>query len=727
MGSELKAQATFHLTGKRTGAGLEPFDGLALWPALFARYRDLTTLRYDFPLVLVRDGSDSMFVQSLSDFVNRTLDEMAQGDDGGRVIKLVLRLEQEIRAMVANGSRGLLSTLWDTARDRVGARAGTDGLVRDSLGRARAVLKIDGEVVDCDAALPGNLLTHAWQAVQEKRADRLSADVRRLALRLSEILRADVAHSAAGQGADNLKASVGSRYEDAFDFEAMSRMLTKVAPKATVSDARRRRIRSLVSVLESYDFSPNAYLFTNGAAALAAYRARLPRVIELARAMAMAELEIEGEYTESTHDALFAEFGAEGLRLDPQALARFPDFLVSVNAGTMEPSELATLVEILSAGLPMKILVQSDDILDESPVGDGHFGFGIRSRQLANMAISLNEVYVLQTAGSHLYQGREQVLSGLTYAGPALFCVFSGAGGRAGDLPPYLTAAAAIESRAFPVFTYDPSAGTDWASRFRLDANPQVDLDWPIHTLDYENEDHQWISEEVAFTLVDFVASDQRYARHFARVPSANWNGSMIPVIDSLTDHPGDPKSGVESVPCVLMVDQNQTLQRVLVDEKLVREARRCREIWHSLQELGGIHNSHAERQVALERKVRAEQERPGPEPVAPASEGVPAMPGAAVSAAAPSPEVPEERSPDEPYIETPRCTTCNECTQINAKMFAYNENKQAYIANPDAGTYSQLVEAAESCQVSIIHPGKPRNPNEPGLEELLRRAEAFR
>ena len=58
--------------------------------------------------------------------------------------------------------------------------------------------------------------------------------------------------------------------------------------------------------------------------------------------------------------------------------------------------------------------------------------------------------------------------------------------------------------------------------------------------------------------------------------------------------------------------------------------------------------------------------------------------------------------------------------------MFAYDENKQAHIVNPDAGTYRQLVEAAESCQVAIIHPGKPRNPNEPGLEELLKRAELF-
>jgi len=27
---------------------------------------------------------------------------------------------------------------------------------------------------------------------------------------------------------------------------------------------------------------------------------------------------------------------------------------------------------------------------------------------------------------------------------------------------------------------------------------------------------------------------------------------------------------------------------------------------------------------------------------------------------------------------------------------------------------------------VAIIHPGKPRNPKEPGLEELLKRAEPF-
>jgi hypothetical protein len=59
--------------------------------------------------------------------------------------------------------------------------------------------------------------------------------------------------------------------------------------------------------------------------------------------------------------------------------------------------------------------------------------------------------------------------------------------------------------------------------------------------------------------------------------------------------------------------------------------------------------------------------------------------------------------------------------------MFKYNDRKQAYIADIGAGTFRQLVEAAEGCQVAIIHPGSPRDPAEPGLEDLIRRAEPFR
>ena len=58
--------------------------------------------------------------------------------------------------------------------------------------------------------------------------------------------------------------------------------------------------------------------------------------------------------------------------------------------------------------------------------------------------------------------------------------------------------------------------------------------------------------------------------------------------------------------------------------------------------------------------------------------------------------------------------------------MFAYNEKKQAYIKDPDAGTFRELVIAAEKCPVRIIHPGTPRNPDEPDLEKWIEKAKKF-
>ncbi|HSL70115.1 MAG TPA: hypothetical protein VK864_07715, partial [Longimicrobiales bacterium] len=79
-----------------------------------------------------------------------------------------------------------------------------------------------------------------------------------------------------------------------------------------------------------------------------------------------------------------------------------------------------------------------------------------------------------------------------------------------------------------------------------------------------------------------------------------------------------------------------------------------------------------------------------------------------------------------EAYIETERCTSCNECTNLNNRMFAYNESKQAYLKDVHAGTFAQLVTAAERCPAGLIHPGSPVNPKEKGLEKWTKRAEPF-
>jgi len=736
MRAEVQAHIAFRVIGKRPAGEPGAADELDARPALLAEYRDLSALRYDFPLVLMRNTEGPASVQSLRGLIDDVLKEIAGGADGDRLRRHALRFEREIRALVVEGASQSLSDLLDEVAGRLAAQ--NDELLADSLKRIRVFLNADGEIVDCDKAMPFRLVRHVWKTVHESKAWAFRKDLNMLVAKLSDILRADFVRSEEGLSAETLEASVGATHRGTFDFAVMSRMLAETSAKASLPETRRRRIHWLLSTLKSQRFYPPisdgdrrvgvpdsySFQFDNCADAVAAYRERLPKMIELAKAIAMAKLEIEGSYNESRHDGFFQDFGANGL--DPGDVARFPDCLICVHGPTGEAADNELILRALAAGLPFKILVQTDDLLEPSPVGDGALLFGLRGKHFVSTAISLGTTHVLQSTSSNLFQFRNQIFAAMAYAGPALISVFSGAVADATGFPPYLTAAAAMEARAFPALSYDPAAGPDWASRLSLQGNPQPDRDWPVHCLAYEGEAHQRKREDLAFTLVDFAACDRRLARHFAKVARANWNDGMVPVAEFAASEPDDAST---KTPCLLVVDRKNRLQKLIVDDKMVRQARRCIEMWRSLQELAGIHNSHAARLLEQERKIWAEEQRrqtESPKTQSGAAAGTSiAIP---VAPAAPAPiETTVERRSDEPYIETSRCTTCNECTQINDKMFAYDANKQASIVNPDAGTYRQLVEAAESCQVSIIHPGKPRDPNEPGLEELLARAEPFR
>jgi hypothetical protein len=738
MGPELQAHVAFHLTGKRLGAGLAAVDGRGLRPGLLARYGDLTQLRYDFPLVLVPGRADEGCIQSLSGLVNGVLQEIApHGTEGERTRRHALRLEREMRTAAVGGNPGSLAQLWDAAAARIGTES--DPALASSLRRARTALQVNGEVVDCTHDLPVRLITHAWTALQQRKAESFEQEVRRLIVKLSEILQADFLRSDAGRSAPRLKAAVGAAMEDAFDFDAMSSVLARVSGKDSLPESRRQRVQWALAELKSHQSLAKtgagwpdlrSYVFTSCRDALAAFRNRMPEIIDLVKALAIAELEIEGSYLDATHDPFFADF--DETSVGAKDLALLPDYLVCIRSEKLHALENAELTEILASEMPIKVVVQIDDILEEPSLRAGHLGFTAPAAQLGKMAMGLGTVYVLQSSSSHLYQMRRQILAGLRYPGPALFSAFAGSPHAAGALPPYLLAAAAMQSRAFPAFTYDPAAGTDWPSRFALDQNPQLEADWPAFEFGYEDEAHQSVSEQLAFTFVDFVACDPRYARHFAMVPRAEWNGSLVPVGRGLAGEAA--ASG--KVPYLQMVDGDCVLRRVLVDEKLIAAAHRCRETWHSLQELGGIRKSQAEQLLARERKAWEEQKQreidalkrdawPAPGAAAPAAPA-PAAPAAPKAAPAAAEAAEPEKPSDEAYIETPRCTTCNECTNLNNRMFAYDANKQAYIADINAGTYRELVEAAETCQVSIIHPGKPRNSNEPGIADLLKRAEPF-
>ena len=743
MAAAFHDQKVFFSTGRRQGEGVEAIDGLGLRPALFAGYRDLSSLRHDFPLVLVADGGDAIAARSLSGIVNEVLLEVApRGIEGERMRKHALSLEREIRTRVAAGDTGLLSELWVAAAERVSAH--DEENAEEVLRFTTDALKLDGEVVGCDAAMPARFLVHLWEAAHAAKARVFRQAVDTLVVRLSDILRAAFIHSAAGQQPGALRASVGGGHQNMFDFDVMSRLVGRRAPKDELSPARRRRIEEALAVLHGQRFftdpkaspSPDAVIafgfeFEDCASATEAFRERLPALVETVRAMAIAELEAGGRYVEADHDPYFESFGEHTLA--PDDLAMFPDYLVCIPPDRNASPENANLIEMLSSGLPVKVLVQTRDLLEESALGAGRYAFGVRSVRLGMTAMGLGGVFVVQAPSSNLLALHAPIAKGLGHRGPALFSVYSGAGDSTASLSQYLTAAAAIESRAFPPFSYDPFAGDNLAARFSLENCPQPEADWPAESFEYADEDWQRVTERLAFTFADFVLCDRRHAAHFARVGKAHWNARMRPVAEWLELN---EKEMAECVPYVWAIDADDVLHRVLVDMRLIGAVRRCRTLWHRLREQGGVHNSHAEQLLVREKAAwEAEKQRQIEElkaAAAPAAGGAPQSPAreenavaAAPVPAADSAEVPAH-SPDEAWIETARCPSCNECQLINDKMFLYNENKQAYIGDLKAGTYRQMVEAAESCQVSIIHPGKPIDPNEPGLEELMERAKAF-
>ncbi len=62
------------------------------------------------------------------------------------------------------------------------------------------------------------------------------------------------------------------------------------------------------------------FVFDNCAAAAEAFRERLPRLAELVKAIAIAELEAKGRYVEAEHDAFFERFDEHALTADDLAL-----------------------------------------------------------------------------------------------------------------------------------------------------------------------------------------------------------------------------------------------------------------------------------------------------------------------------------------------------------------------------------------------------------------------
>jgi pyruvate/2-oxoacid:ferredoxin oxidoreductase beta subunit len=115
------------------------------------------------------------------------------------------------------------------------------------------------------------------------------------------------------------------------------------------------------------------------------------------------------------------------------------------------------------------------------------------------------EVYVAQTTPAHLNHFYRSILEANEFPGPAVVVVYSACMPEHGiaDDAASQQARLAVDSRAFPLFTYDPRRGERTSERLSLQGNPATKDDW---------------SRTPAGEPVDFLAfarTEGRFAPHF--------------------------------------------------------------------------------------------------------------------------------------------------------------------------------------------------------------------
>lgn len=480
----------------------------------------------------------------------------------------------------------------------------------------------------------------------------------------------------------------------------------------------------------------------------------------------IARLEVENKYRAEKHTGLFANFSVE--MLSPKERAMIPPVLLALEAENLPAEDRAGMIELLSGEAPVKMILRT------AQIGGSAAGPAFADR-LARMALLLNSAFVLQTPAAFAEGMAAAFRRGIAWHGPALFSIFCPEAETGARVPPYLRSAAAAEGRTFPAFCYDPVAGSDWRSRFSLDLTSRPEAVWPQGEWVYLRTDEREVAVQSVFTAADYWSTLPEFSGAFLPIPAEKWGENQVPLGEFLEM---SADAAAEKLPFIWMTDAHGVLWRVIPAARVVQLCRKTAEAWRLLRELGGIQNSHVRHLLAAEKERLAEaaareiaalkeahaaelsrtaeeltreivagiaagllQEGTAAALTAPAG-GMPAPPSvsqppttteAETASEAPPPpestdlpEAEEEISLDEPYIDTPLCTSCNECIRKNDRMFAYDANKQAYIKDATAGTFRDLVEAAEKCPVKIIHPGKPKNPDEPGLEELIKRAAKF-
>jgi pyruvate/2-oxoacid:ferredoxin oxidoreductase beta subunit/ferredoxin len=205
--------------------------------------------------------------------------------------------------------------------------------------------------------------------------------------------------------------------------------------------------------------------------------------------------------------------------------------------GAMYDIGFQALSRLVASGADVKVLVLDGQVYSNtggqastasfggqvtklSAYGKELHGRPERRKELGRILLAHGEAYVAQTTPAHTNHFYRAILEANEYPGPAVVIVYSACQPEHGIADDASTRQAklAVETRAFPLFTFDPRRGASIAERLSLQGNPALREDWAK------------APDGTPIDFLDFARSEGRFAAHFAA------DGTPTPEIEATRD-----------------------------------------------------------------------------------------------------------------------------------------------------------------------------------------------
>lgn len=699
-------------------------------------------------------------------------------------------LRQELEAADPVDAPELFTKAAAAMQEQLDLDPGSRETLDADLERLKGALASGGQLLSYGPHVSLHLMLHAIRHRQHQSREHLRQKIDKQIHGLQVLLDVEKAKSADANEPGNVKTSVGSgsRHFDSSALSGM--LEHRMHGSVEIPADRRTRIEVALQDLQAWQDKPELVRFVGQledpwfgkrtelelidsddpcTTATEVFERDAADFAGLFAALRIAALEIDNKYTPAIHDSWFASFDWQAFSSEELQLVTRVVALVS--ADYLAGDGLPSFSHLLGSRLPVHVLswVRAYDNPAAKP---GEDPFNSYRFELAYFGVGHRQAVIAQTSAAR----HEELLSGFLTAldsnRTSLHLINRGTQTKTSKplLDAWFVASAALESRAHPFIIVDPDAGDHAAERVSFGGNPQAQSDWPVEKLEYRNADGDVTEMDLAFTFADYALLMPALHENFRMVPAGFESADLVPVDQYLKS---DEERIDHAVPFIWAINEQDELVRLVVSRALVFACRDRLNYWHTLQELAGIQNFYVEE--AIERiieeqtaAIEAEREQVSKkheeqlESVRTEAAGeamgqlVDVLMGADLSgmiaggsqiasipAVAPaeteSPieeevaeadpaaeEAEEELSFDEPWLDTAMCTTCDDCMGINKMMFVYNGDKQAIIKDVKAGPFAHLVAAAEICPAKCIHPGKPLDPGEPDLDDLIARAAPF-